>query len=296
MKLLMLCREPHLYSCVRLKQVAEQNGHQIDILDPNKMLLKLAKNAPHFVLYYQEKKEDEPDLLPVYDAVLPRFGTASTKMGCAVLRHFEGIGVPCLNSAEAFLLARDKWQSLQALVQAKIPVPDTFLIGNEFGAAQAIHQMPEPYVIKTLSGSQGIGVMLAESKQSAVSILDTLKSKVVPTLLQEFIVEAKGADVRCFVIGDRVVAAMKRISKDGEFRANFHLGGQAEPIQLNEQEQEIAIRAAKAIGLEVAGVDLIYSEQGVLVLEANASPGLELIERTSGQDIAKFMIEYLERK
>ena len=296
MKLLMLCREPRLYSCMRLQQAAEASGHQVDILDPNRCLLKLAQNRPHFQLYYQPNNEAEPYLLPDYDAVIPRFGSTSTKMGCAVLRHFAARNVPCLNDERSFLQARDKWQSLQILAQAGIAIPNTVLIGSEFQPQDGITQVKSPTILKTLSGSQGIGVILAERTQSAVSILETLKQANVPVLLQDFIEEAKGSDVRCFVIGERVVASMQRTGQNGEFRANFHRGGTAEKIQLSEEEKAIAVKAAKTLGLDIAGVDLIRSEQGLLVLEVNASPGLEMIEKTNSIDIAVQMIAYLEKK
>ena len=296
MKLLMLCREPRLYSCMRLQQAAEASGHQVDILDPNRCLLKLAQNRPHFQLYYQPNNEAEPYLLPDYDAVIPRFGSTSTKMGCAVLRHFAARNVPCLNDERSFLQARDKWQSLQILAQAGIAIPNTVLLGSEFQPQDGITQVKSPTILKTLSGSQGIGVILAERPQSAVSILETLKQANIPVLLQDFIEEAQGSDLRCFVIGDRVVASMQRTGQNGEFRANFHRGGTAEKIQLSEEEKAIAVKAAKTLGLDIAGVDLIRSEQGLLVLEVNASPGLEMIEKTNGIDIAVQMIAYLEKK
>lgn len=296
MKLLMLCREPRLYSCQRLKEAADASGHQMDILDPNRCLLKLTQNRPHFQLYYQANSEADPYLLPDYDAVIPRFGSTSTKMGCAVLRHFAANNIPCLNNEQAFLQARDKWLSLQLLVQAGIAVPNTILAGFEYQANDVIRQVGSPTLLKTLSGSQGIGVILAEKAQSAVSILETLKLADVPVLLQDFIEEAKGTDIRCFVVGNRVVASMQRIGQNGEFRANFHRGGTAEKIQLSEEEKQIALKAAQVLGLDVAGVDLIRSEQGLLVLEVNASPGLEMIEKTSGIDIALQMIAYLEKK
>lgn len=296
MKLLMLCREPRLYSCQRLQEAAQESGHSMDILDPNRCLIKLSENAPHFQLYYQSNNEYTPYLLSGYDAVLPRFGAGSNRMGCAVLRHFEGENIYCLNSASAFLLARDKWQSLQVLMQQHIPVPNSALSGSEFQSAEAVKFVRSPTILKTLSGSQGIGVILAERERSAVSILETLSQSNVPVLLQDFIAEAEGADLRCFVIGDKVVAAMRRICQSGEFRANFHRGGSAEPVQLSEEEKHIAIKAARALGLDIAGVDLIRSAQGPLVLEVNASPGLEMIEKTSGIDIALQMIAYTEKK
>ena len=296
MKLLMLCREPRLYSCQRLKEAAESCGHQMDILDPNRCILKLDKNQPHFSLYYQQNVESEPYLLPDYDAVLPRFGTTSTQMGCAVLRHFQGKGVYCLNKEQAFLAARDKWRSLQMLLEQGIAVPSSVLSGCEVEPKRAIKQTTSPMIIKILKGSQGIGVILAERPQSAVSILETLKDANVPVLLQDFVEEAKGTDIRCFVIGDKVIATMQRIGQDGEFRANFHRGGTAEKVKLTEEEKSIAIRATKALGLAVAGVDLILSKEGLLVLEVNASPGLEMIEKTSGIDIALQMILFLEQQ
>ncbi|PJG84634.1 RimK family alpha-L-glutamate ligase [Conservatibacter flavescens] len=294
MKLLMLCREPRLYSCERLKEAAEQSNHHMDILDPNRFLLKLEQNAPHFSMYYQPAGA-EPYLLSDYDVIIPRFGSASTRMGCALLRHFEGRKVPCLNSSSAFLRARDKWLSLQLLREAGIPVPDTALIGDEFNISQGMSMAKMPTILKTLSGAQGIGVILAEQMQSAVSILETLKQAQVPTLLQDFIAEAQGTDLRCFVVGNQVIAAMKRISQNGEFRANFHRGGLAEKIQLTSEEKNMAIKATQILGLDVAGVDLIRSQRGPLVLEVNASPGLEMIEKTSHIDIASQIIVQAEK-
>jgi ribosomal protein S6--L-glutamate ligase len=213
MKLLMLCREPRLYSCQRLKRAAEENGHQMDILDPNRCLIKLRKNPPHFALYYQAEPESEAQLLPQYDAVLPRFGTTSMLMGYRVLHYFQALGIPCLNHVDAFRNARDKWLSLQMLLQHGIAVPDSLLAGMEVDANHAVQHIGAPTILKTLTGSQGIGVILAERAQSAVSILDTLKQSDVPVLLQEFVAESNGTDLRCFVIGGRVVAAMQRIER-----------------------------------------------------------------------------------
>ncbi|WP_288062648.1 ATP-grasp domain-containing protein [Rodentibacter caecimuris] len=294
MKFLMLCREPRLYSSQRLKEAAIQCGHEMDILDPNRCILKLTENSPHFDIYYQPK-EGNTYLLPDYDAVIPRFGTASTKMGCAVLRHFQAKGIYCLNTEKAFLTARDKWQSLQILREQNIAVPNSQLSGTEVEAKASVQKMVSPLILKTLNGSQGIGVMLMENAQSAVSILETLKQVSVPVLLQDFIEEADGADIRCFVIGDKVVASMQRFGQDGEFRANIHRGGSAQKITLSEQEKQIAIKATKALGLAVSGVDFIRSKSGLLVLEVNASPGLDMIEKTSGVDIALQMILYLEK-
>ncbi|URL02865.1 RimK family alpha-L-glutamate ligase [Avibacterium sp. 20-126] len=296
MNLLMLCREPRLYSCQRLKEAAESCGHQIDILDPNRFVLKLSENTPHFELYYQPNRDVEPYLLPDYDGVLPRFGATSTQMGCAVLQHFQAKGVACLNDVEPFLNAREKWRSLQILVQQGIAVPPSLLAGNETQAKQSLELIGSPTILKTLSGSQGIGVILAESQSSASSIVETLNHSGVPVLMQQFIREAQGGDVRCFVVGGKVIATMERKGQAGEFRANIHRGGTGEQVWLSEQEKQIALSATQALGLDVAGVDLIRSQQGLLVLEVNASPGLEMIEKTSGLDIALQMILHLERK
>lgn len=300
MKFLMLCCEPRLYSCQRLQQACEQRGISLDILDPNRMLIKLAVEQGQSVLrlYYQtgeiyDKNRPLPQLLPDYDAVLPRFGTTSTEMGCRVLRYFEAKRVKVLNDSTAFALARDKWLSLQVLVAAQIAVPASSLAGELCSMDGHLAQHQFPLIMKTLSGSQGVGVMLAESKQTAQSVLGVLQQAKLTYLLQDFVAESKGQDIRAFVIGDRVVAAMQRSSNEGEFRANIHLGGKAQLIALTEAEQQLAVKAANAIGLSVAGVDLIRSDSGLLVLEVNASPGLEGIEPASGIDIAGLMIEHL---
>ncbi|WP_373819884.1 RimK family alpha-L-glutamate ligase [Glaesserella sp.] len=299
MKLLMLCRESRLYSCQRLVQAAESKGCRLDIFDPNRFLLRLEQGQ--FQLYYHEgesydKQRPEPIKISQYDGVLPRFGTSSTEMGCRVLRHFELQGTAVLNGAESVALARDKWQSLQHLNAHGIPIPMTVLSGNLYATAAGLTQFNLPVVIKTLSGSQGIGVMLSENKSSAVSLLETLKNADIPTLQQQFIAESKGQDIRAFVIGDRVVATMARLGNGDEFRANIHCGGSAVNIHLSEQEQQMAVAATQLLGLDVAGVDMIRSNQGLMVLEVNASPGLEMIERVSQTDIALLMIEQLLNK
>lgn len=294
MKLLTLCREPRLYSCQRLLAAAKARGHQMDILDPNRFLLKLSPNSPHFALYYQSDRTSQPYLLPDYDGVLPRFGTASTAMGCATLRHLQSKGCYCLNSPNAFELARDKWKSLQVLVEQDIAVPASAFQGSELPSHVGVKNMGAPLILKTLIGSQGTGVMLAENAQSAVSLLEIFKQTQVPVLLQEFIQEAGNADIRCFVVGGKVIATMQRQGQKGEFRANCHLGGKTSKLQLSEEEEAIALRATAAIGLDVAGVDLIRSKKGLLVLEVNASPGLEMIEKTSGVDVASAMIQQVE--
>ena len=297
MKLLMLCREPRLYSCQRLLEAAETCGHTLDIIDPNRCLLKLdQEQSNQFKIYYQVRFDQEPYLLPHYDAVIPRFGSGSTAMGCALLRHFEAQNIPCLNGSQAFLNARDKWHSLMLLQQQNIPVPPSALCGNEFDAKYAVNKISSPTILKTLSGSQGLGVMLAEKPQSAVSILETLKQANISVLLQDFISEANSSDLRCFVVGGKIIAAMQRCGQNGEFRANVHRGGQALPIQLSPEEKILALKAVQTLKLEIAGVDIIRSNNGPLILEVNASPGLELIEKTSKIDIALQMIAHLEKQ
>lgn len=300
MRWLILCREPRLYSCQRLKQVCEQRGITLDILDPNRMLLTLSTTSGQngFQIYHQsgetfDKNRPSAQLLPEYDAIIPRFGTSSTEMGCRVLQHFETKGVKVLNHSAAFKLARDKWQSLQILAEKGIPVPNSSLSGELVSASAALAPYSIALVIKTLTGSQGVGVMLSESPATSQSLLDTLKQANIETLQQHFIAEAKGQDIRAFVIGNQVIAAMQRTGKADEFRANLHQGGQANLIQLSDEEQQLAIKAAHAIGLAVAGVDLIRSTSGLYVLEVNASPGLEGIEKISKKDIAGLMVDYL---
>lgn len=299
MKLLMLCREPRLYSCQRLKAAAEQQGCRLDILDPNRFLLTLVQGEAR--LSYQLGEHFEPNrpapfTVEGYRGVLPRFGSSSNEIGCQVLRHLEANGVATLNSAAAFALARDKWQSLQRLVAQRIAVPDTQLSGELFSLNSALATQHFPLVIKTLSGSQGVGVMLSESADSARSLLETLRAAKLATIQQHFIRESSGQDIRAFVIGDRVVAAMQRRSQNGEFRANIHRGGTACAVQLSDEAAQLAVRATQAIGLDVAGVDLIQAEHGLMVLEVNASPGLEMIETVSQTDIASQMIAHLKQK
>lgn len=300
MKLLMLCREPRLYSCQRLKQASEQRGYQLDILDPSRFLLKLAeKEHEHrFSLCYQlgeiyDKDRPKPQKIEHYQAVLPRFGPSTTYQGCNVLQHFEYQNITVLNKATAILLARDKWRSLQALAAANIPIPDTLLAGECVVISDQLAHLSEAIVIKTLSGSQGAGIMLAEQQQVAKNVLEILRQSHIPHLSQSFIAEAKGQDIRAFVIDNQVVGAMQRQSKAGDFRANIHQGGTAKSITLTESESELAIKATQILGLDVAGVDLIRSHSGSFVLEVNASPGLEMIEKVSGVDIAGKMIDYL---
>lgn len=299
MKLLMLCREPRLYSCQRLKQAAEKRGYTMDILDPNRCMLVLEDKRS--ACYYQAGEHNDkvrpiPYLLDKYYGVLGRFGASSTIAGCNVLRYFESQGIASLNSAAAFELARDKWRSLQHLHTKGMPIPSTSISGSSVSSSAILQPFSSPSIIKTCTGSQGVGVMLVETFSSAKSIVDTLTSNQIPFLVQQFIQEAAGQDIRAFVIGGKVVAAMERQGKVGEFRANIHQGGSAKPCQLSDEEQQLAVKATLALGLDVGGVDLIRSEQGTMILEVNASPGLEMIEKVSQMEIAEQMIDYLLAK
>lgn len=296
----MLCREPRLYSCKRIKNACIKRGIELDILDPNKMLLML--NNGKFEVFYQQEREhyaksySEAVLLKDYDGILPRFGTSSTEMGCTVLRHFEAKGIPVLNNAQAFALARNKWQSLQRLVEYGLPVPKTNLAGDLVSVKSQLNHFSFPLIAKVLNGSQGNGVMLFENRHNAESVLSTFRQVEEAYLCQEFVTESKGRDIRVFVIGDKVVAAMSRTSAAGDFRANLHQGGIAESIELTEEEKILAIKATQVIGLEVAGVDFFRTANGVVVLEINASPGFEGIEQINEIDIALEIVDYFIRK
>ena len=292
-KWLMLCREPRLYSCQRIKTACEQRGILLDILDPNRMLLKLASVGGKSTarLFYQTSEQELQ--LDEYQAVLPRFGATSTEMGCYVLQHFEIKKTKVLNNAKAFRLARDKWQSLQLLAAYGLPIPSTSYIGELVESSSQLALHFPAVVLKTLVGMQGTGVELYEETNTALNKLKMLKQVGEKALVQDFIAETRGQDIRAFVIGDQVAASMQRTAGNGDFRANLHQGGKAESIELTEEEKQIAIQATKAIGLDVAGVDLIRTKQGPMILEVNASPGLEGIETVSGKDIAGMMVDYL---
>ncbi|UQX80839.1 RimK family alpha-L-glutamate ligase [Mannheimia haemolytica] len=299
MKWLMLCREPRLYSCCRIKAACEAKGIELDILDPNRMLLGLENGE--FKIYYQagesyDNNRPEPVLLPNYDGILPRFGTGSTEMGCSVLRHFEAKGIPVLNHSAAFALARDKWRTLQKLAKHNLPVPNTNFAGHLVSVKSQLNQFAFPLISKVLNGSQGNGVMLFEGKNNAEAVLATFRQVNEPYLCQQFVGEAKGQDIRAFMIGNEVVAAMSRTSVTGDFRANIHQGGTAQPIELTQMERALAIKATKTIGLDIAGVDFLRTEKGVVILEVNASPGFEGIERVNDVDIASEMVSYFINK
>ena len=289
MKLIMLARNPSLYSHRRIVEAARARGHEIDIVNTLHVHMNITSNRP--LLRHGGKT------LPLYDAVIPRIGASITNYGLAVVRQFEMQGVFTLNESVAIGRSRDKLRALQLMARAGVGLPVTAFAHGPRKAEDVVMEVGgAPVVIKLLEGSQGMGVILAETEASAKSIIEAFSAANVNILVQEFVREAAGADVRALVIGDKIVAAMKRTGKKGEFRSNLHRGGKAEPAELTETERATAFKAVEAIGLNVAGVDMLRSSRGPLVLEVNASPGIEGIEHASGVDVAGAMIEFLEQR
>ncbi|STY30703.1 ribosomal protein S6 modification protein [Legionella wadsworthii] len=289
MKIAILATNPHLYSHQRLKAEGEAAGHEIKIINPLYCYMNVAASCPK--VHYRGGSP-----LPHFDAVIPRIGASNTYYGTAVLRHMETMGMYPLNESLAIARSRDKFRSLQLLARKGIPMPLTSFAQSPDDTEDLVRMVGgAPLVIKLLEGTQGKGVILADSHQSAVSIINAFKEMHANILVQEFIEESRGVDIRCFVVGEKVIAAVKRQAKDGEFRANVHQGGNAVKVKLSPQERAIAVSAAKTMGLKVAGVDLIRSNHGPLVLEINSSPGLEGIEKATGINIAGKIIEYIEK-
>ncbi|KTC87556.1 MULTISPECIES: 30S ribosomal protein S6--L-glutamate ligase [Legionella] len=289
MKIAILATNPQLYSHQRLKAAGEQAGHEVKIINPLYCYMNVAASNPK--VHY---RGGEP--LPKFDAVIPRIGASITYYGTALLRHLETMGIYTLNESIAISRSRDKFRSLQLLARKGIPMPLTSFAQSPDDTEDLIRMVGgAPLVIKLLEGTQGKGVILADSHQSAVSIINAFKEMSANILVQEFIEESRGTDIRCFVIGDKVVAAVKRQAKEGDFRANVHQGGKAIKVKLSPQERAIAVNSAKTMGLKVAGVDLIRSNHGPLVLEINSSPGLEGIEKATHVNIAAKIIQYIEK-
>lgn len=286
MKLAILSRGSNSYSTRRLKEAAEQRGHTVKILDTLKFAIDLQQGVPD--LYFRQKP------LSDYDAVLPRIGASITYYGTAVVRQFQEMDVFCANTAHGILNSRDKLRSLQILSRHHIGIPRTTFVRDKHDVLPAIDRVGgAPVVIKLIEGTQGIGVLLAETVQAAASIIELLQSQKQNVLIQKFVAESKGKDIRAFVVGDRVVAAMRRVAQGQEFRSNVHRGGIAEPVELTEEYKETAVRAAQILGLRVAGVDILESKTGPQIMEVNSSPGLEGIETCTGLDIAGAVIEYI---
>lgn len=286
MKLAILSCGPNSYSTRRLKEAALQRGHEVKVLNTLKFAIDLQKGIPD--LYYRQNE------LSDYDAVLPRVGASITYFGTAVVRQFQEMGVFCANTSHGIANSRDKLRSLQILSRHNIGIPRTTFVRDKKDVIPAIERVGgAPVVIKLIEGTQGIGVLLAESMKAAESIIELLQSQKQNVLVQKFVAESKGKDIRAFVVGDRVVAAMRRVAQGQEFRSNVHRGGVAELVELDDEYTETAVRAAQILGLQVAGVDMLEGKDGPQIMEVNSSPGLEGIEAATGLDIAGSVIDYI---
>ncbi len=286
MKLAILSRSPNAYSTRRLKEAAVQRNHQVHILNTLRFAIDLDRGSPD--LYYRQKQ------LKHYDAVLPRIGASITYYGTAVVRQFQEMDVFCANTAHGITNSRDKLRSLQILSRHHVGIPRTTFVRDRKDVLPAIERVGgAPVVIKLIEGTQGIGVLLAESVKTAEGIVELLQSQKQNVLIQKFVAESKGRDIRAFVVGDRVVAAMRRVAQGQEFRSNVHRGGIAEPVELSEEYRETAVRCTQILGLQVAGVDMLEGANGPQVMEVNSSPGLEGIETCTGLDVAGAVIEYI---
>lgn len=288
MKIAILSRNKNLYSTRRLVEAAQQRGHQVDVIDTLHCYMDITSNKP-MVRYKGEA-------LPVYDAVIPRIGASVTFYGTSVVRQFEMMGTFCINESVAISRSRDKLRSMQLLSRKNIGLPRTGFAHHPDNIKDLIKNVGgAPVVIKLLEGTQGIGVVLAETTKAAESIIEAFMGLKANILVQEFIKEAGGADIRCLVVGGKVIAAMKRQGQEGEFRSNLHRGGSAEIVKLTKEERATAISAARVMGLNLCGVDLLRSSRGPVVMEVNSSPGLEGIETATGKDVAGLICEYLEK-
>lgn len=289
MKIAILSRNSNLYSSRRLKEAGEEKGHQVDVIDTLHCYMDITRSRPT-VRY----KGDE---LPYYDAVIPRIGASITFYGTAVVRQFEMMGTFSVNESVAISRSRDKLRSLQLLSRKDVGLPRTGFANRPDNIKDLIKNVGgAPLVVKLLEGTQGIGVVLAETNKTAESIIEAFMGLNANILVQEFIKEAGGADIRCLVVGDKVVAAMKRQAADGEFRSNLHRGGSATLVRLSKEERATAVNAAKVMGLNVCGVDILQSSNGPVVMEVNSSPGLEGIETSTNKNVASMIIEFIEAK
>lgn len=288
MKIAILSRGPKLYSTMRLVEAAREAGHTVEVIDPLKCYINITSSSPR--VHYKDRTLDD------FDAVIPRIGASVTFYGTAVLRQFEMGGVFAANESVAITRSRDKLRSLQIMSKKGIGLPVTGFANSTKMTDKLLKIVGgAPCVIKLLEGTQGKGVVLAENKKAAESVMDLVSGTKSNYLVQQFIKESSGSDVRCFVIGDKVVAAMMRTGAEGDFRSNLHRGGSAKLIKITPDERKTAIKAAKAMGLNIAGVDIVRSNTGPLVLEVNSSPGLEGIEKSTKKDVAGMIIKFLEK-
>jgi len=288
MKIAVLSRNRHLYSTRRLVEEGLNRGHEVKVIDYLHCSMNITSADPK-IHYHEEVLED-------FDVVIPRIGASVTFYGTAVLRQFEMMGVFPINESVAITRSRDKLRSLQLLARKGVGMPVTGFANKPDNVPELLKMVGgAPVVIKLLQGTQGIGVVLAETRKAAESVIEAFMGLKADILVQEFIKEAGGADIRCFVIGDKVIAAMKRQGAEGEFRSNLHRGGTASLVRITPEERRTAITAAKAMGLNVAGVDLLRSSRGPLVMEVNSSPGLEGIENATGKNVAGMIINWTEK-
>ncbi len=288
MKIVILSRNSKLYSTKRLVEAGEKRKHEMLVLDHTKCDLIIEKKKPA-ILYKNEMITD-------VDAIIPRIGASVTFYGSAVVRQFEMMKVFSVVDSQALLRSRDKLSSLQILARANLGLPKTVFTNYSRDTSDMIEKVGgAPVIIKLLEGTQGLGVVLAETQKAAESVIEAFNGLQARVIVQEYIEEAKGADIRAFVVDGVVVGAMKRKGKEGEFRSNLHRGGTAQVIELSDEEENAALKAAKVMKLGVAGVDMLQSERGPLILEVNSSPGLEGIEKATGKDIAKSIIRFIER-
>ncbi len=288
MKIVILSRNPELYSTRRLVEAAGKKGHEALVVDHLKCNIVIEKKKPS--IYYQGEQ------LENVDAVIPRIGASVTFYGTAVVRQFEMMKVFTAVESQALIRSRDKLRSLQIMARAGVGLPKTVFTNYSKDVDQVVSSVGgAPLVIKLLEGTQGLGVVLAESENAAKSIIEAFNGLKARVIAQEFIEEAGGADIRAFVVEGNVVGAMKRQGKKGEFRSNLHRGGTASIVELSEEERNTALKATRVLGLGIAGVDMLQSKSGPLVIEVNSSPGLEGIEGATGKDIAREIISYVER-
>lgn len=287
MKIGILSRSPRCYSTARLKKAALERGHKVNILDTLHFAISLEPEAPD--LLYRGKH------ISTHDAIIPRIGASITYFGTSVVRQFEQMGMFSANSALGISYSRDKLRSMQILSKHDIGIPATAFVRSKTDVLPAIERVGgAPVIIKVLEGTQGVGVILADNVKIAQAIIETLQSARQNVLIQKFVAESRGRDVRAFVVGDRVIAAMRRVAQGQEFRSNVHRGGRTEAVELSEEYERAAVRAAQILGLRVAGVDMLESKEGPQIMEVNSSPGLEGIEDATRVDVAGAVIEYLE--
>jgi ribosomal protein S6--L-glutamate ligase len=288
MNIVILSRKPELYSTSRLAEACTQRGHTVRIVNPLSCYMNITSHNPE--IHYKGER------LKGIDAVIPRIGASITFYGTAVVRQFEMMGVYCLNESVAISRSRDKLRSLQLLARKGIGLPVTGFANSTKFTSELIDMVGgAPLVVKLLEGTQGIGVVLAETNQAAESVIQAFRGLKANILVQEFVKESKARDIRCFVVGERVVAAMMRQGPEGDFRSNLHRGGKAKVVKITPEERSTAVRAVKIMGLRVAGVDMLRSNHGPVVMEVNSSPGLQGIETSTEKDVAGMVVAYIEK-